>query len=496
MKKLLSVCLLLAILASSLLLNACIFASASAGEASPLSVELVSGKAFSNGVEQASDKTTLGQYFYGWTPIFNSANTTTRVTPFVESGETIEVVGRLSEPSEIGSIVFRTCGGGDRLNGVVVMFSVDGTNWTKGITLQKLGVAANSDVTVPIVGDKTAYSYVKIFKSGKLENETQNAVKGSYLDLYHVRFYREVQSEDQPVKATYQSTVITEPSSNLSKFFDYGNAELCSVSGTAKGNLVIGKFKNPTVINHVYLSYFGASANWTTVKASVDGQTWVPIAEMTGIWANAANPASETIAYMTVSDNTAYNYIMIERKHEYGSGWKAYSIGFGGVEQGIATEEPDTPTQPEPPTSELPTTQPDGPSVPATPSPVWLSGYQRAVNADGSLALRLIGVSENYNVGPVLVKLNCEAADGRTWQFEVSVSDKKLNFSETVDGKEWLVHAEDLDGAYIFFVVLDGIPADLAGFTVSATPVVVVNGETVEGATKTLALINGQFVQQ
>ena len=310
--------------------------------ATPLSVELVSAKAFVNGAEVASDQTNLGQFFYGWTPIFNPNNVTTRVTPFLKENTTIEVVGRFSEPTVISEMVFRTLGGGARLNGVVVMFSADGTNWTQGFTLQNENAPAQSDVKISIPSDPIAYQYVKIFKSGNIQNETLGGVKGNYLDVYHVRFYgASASAQSQIVEAVYESTLTTATSLNLNKFFDYGNADICTVSGAVNPDaLVVGRFEHPTVISDVYIHYYGASANWTKVLASTDGVTWVQIAQMTGMWANAANPAVKTVGHMPVNDTTAYSYIKIERNHNYGSGWKSYSIGFLGTENEEETTEP------------------------------------------------------------------------------------------------------------------------------------------------------------
>ena len=108
-------------------------------ERQPLKVTLLSGKTYLDGGELPSDKANLGQYFYGWTPIFNPSNTSTRVTPFMKANQTVEVIGQLEQPSAISTVVFNNVYKALRLNGVSVSFSVDGVNWVKGFTVQESG---------------------------------------------------------------------------------------------------------------------------------------------------------------------------------------------------------------------------------------------------------------------------------------------------------------------------------------------------------------------
>ena len=469
----------------------------------PLDLELVSGKVFVEGVEQDSNQASLGQYFNGWTPIFDSGNTTTRVTPFLKAKTTIEVVGKLSQPTAITSVVFRTVGGGARLNGVVIMFSQDGVNWTRGITLQKESAPDKSDVEFPIPADTVLYSYVKIFKSGDIQNETQNAVKGNYLDVYHIRFYSEPANTNRIIEASYQQTLTSSSAANVEKFFDFENRDMCTVSGTVSpDDLLIGKFSRPTVISDVFISYFSASSNWTKVEASEDGVNWKQIAQMTGIWGNAASPAEVTLAHMTVSDTTAYSYIRIQRNHAYGSGWKAYSIGFLGEQQGaeVTTEAPTVPSVTDTPAASTAPSITDAPSVPTAPAvtdvitaapsdpnaPVHMRGYQLAVGADGRYAIRLIATTDRMGLSEIGMIISCQAADGRQWSFRVSSDEQLRRISQTVDGVESLILAEELDGAKIYTVTVAGIPADVGSFTLTVTPYAVVGGETLEGTTKTL----------
>lgn len=460
-------------------------AFAADASATPLSVELISAKAFVNGTEVTSDKTNLGQYFDGWSPIFDSSNVTARVTPFLNADTTIEVVGKFSEPTVVSEVVFRTLGGGARLNGVVVMFSIDGTNWTKGITLQNENAPSKKDVKISVPSDSTAYQYVKIFKSGAIQNETLNSVKGNYLDVYHIRFYSaSTVAQSQIIEATYERTLTTATSSNLVKFFDFENTDLCSVSGAVNpDSLVVGQFAHPTVISDVYIRYYGASANWTKVLASTDGVTWVQIAQMTGIWANASNSATKTIAHLPVSDTTAYNYIKIERNHNYGSGWKSYSIGFLGVQD---TEETTDPLDPPTDSTDPPTEPVDPPAVDDSNAPVHMRGYQFATAEDGRYAIRLIATTDSIRTTSVGMRLQCTSDDGRTWSFDVSAKELHKNISEFLNDEERLIHAEDLDGARIFTAVVAGIPVDVGTFTVLVTPYADVKGESVEGTARTV----------
>ena len=371
-----------------------------------------------------------------------------------------------------------------RLNGVSLLFSVDGVNWVKGITLQETG-EGKGDLEYTLPRDDTLYSYVKIFKSGNMADETLGGVKGSYLDLFHVRFYSDSAKANNVIEATYADTLTTEISANLDKFFDFENRELCTVSGSVGPDMVVqGKFAQPTVITDVYLRYFGASANWTSVYASVDGEEWVRIAQMTGIWGNAANPASDAIAHMSVKDSTAYNYVKIERGHSYGSGWKSWAIGFLGTQSGAEVTPPDI-------------HEPNTPDTPVNPpaiedhAPVHLKGFQHGLGRDGRLAIRVVATVDSFQYVNIGMKLECTAPDGRTWSFDAPAKTQVRSITQTVNQVEHLILAEDLDGARIYTAVLAGIPGDVKQLHIKVTPYAAENGETIEGLPKALVIENG-----
>lgn len=474
MKRSLSILLTFAMLVAMLAAFATVPAQA-AGSSDPLSVSFVSAQAYKGGVAEESNTSTLGTYFKGqWKDLFNPNHTSssTRLTAFLEADETVEVIGKLAEPSEITKIVFRVgAKNKSRLCGLVVMFSENGTDWTKGITMQadKDASANWADFPVSLVSDGTKYSYVKLFKSGAHVDESLSGVKGSYVDLLHIRFYDEGDSAKTMIEASYEETLTSATSENLDKFFTVGNRDVAFVSGNIKpDNLVVGKLSHPTVITDLYLSYFGASVNWTKVYGSVDGSSWVEIAQLTGLYGNANNTATDAIAHLEVTNTTAFNYVKIERNHNYGSGWKSYYIGFAGTEM---------------------------------PAPNNNLYYQTKVE-DGKWAVRFITTVDDLSyekVGYEIVATSAALDADRVWDRSTATvysSVMESCIKEGVPVKECR-DAAYFGGNYIFTAVVSQIPVDTYGdITFTVTPYTLVNGAKQYAAATVITFNNGVCVTE
>lgn len=449
MKKILSF-ILTAVMLLSMIPAFAVSASAETAARTPLNVEFVSSTENYHGEETTPKDLSI---------IFNPANAT---RTGLMSTTDIEVIGKLSEPTQITSFVIRSHYYRDRVTGMVVSFSTDGETWTKGYTLQetrtKTGV---EDVEIKTPDDTTKYSYVRISKKALLGDAATNTI---WFDIHHIVFYSETESAPSTVKAVHYKTLTTATSENLDKFFDYSNTTLCGVSGRTKEPLIVGKLDEPTIITDVYISYNAAYMNNTSIEASVDGEAWVEIAKAGGLWGNAGNTASSTIAHLHVSDTNVYKYVRIVRNQEYGS-WNAYSIGFCGT------------VVPEPPSA--------------------VSGYQLAPDGENTYALRIISKVKELDEGVVAqsygMTIRCAAEDGRKWKFTKTTDTLVGSITGKNGDTETTITAESIEDCVGFYTaVIENIPKDIGVFSVSVTPYVRIDGKKNLGVTKTIVMENNK----
>ena len=396
-----------------------------------------------------------------WSTIFDP-NSTTR--HYARTTTDIEIIGQFEQPTQITSVVLRNNYYRNRMVGTVVQFSTDGTNWSVGYTLQEVRDAKDGacDVEIPIPEDGTLYSYVRIYKSVKMDDAKQlyNDANGKYieLDLLRIVFYSEPTTAPNLIEARYEKTVTTNPNENLEKLFTFSNKEHCRVTGkNYPDTLVIGSFDKPTVITDIFLRYDQAYINHTAIEASVDGETWVQIAKASNFWGNASNSAGTTIGHIHVFDENAYSYVRLIRNHNYGE-WHNYSIAFMGEQ------------------------------VEPVIIPVDLAGYQRTAVQDGTYALRLIATSDDTAYTKAGMKLTCSAKNGDTWNFDLPAENFLTSITDRTNGTETTITAESLGGTKLYTAVLEGIPASLGLFSVTATPYVVMDGETFEYASQTIVM--------
>ena len=192
----------------------------------------------------------------------------------------------------------------------------------------------------------------------------------------------------------------------------------------------------------------------------MDGETWTQVAQMTGIFGNVSNTAAKTVVHMTVTDTTAYNYVKVERNHTYGSGWQAYSIGFAGAEQeannGFA--------------------------------------YQTKVEAT-EWALRLVAAVDSLDfdaAGFEIVATGAEISPDKEWDRSTTVVYSSIY--ELPDGEADPVQrdASYIGGQYLYTAVISDISIeDYSEITFSVKPYVVVDGNKVYSAPRTIVLNDG-----
>lgn len=412
----------------------------------PLEVEFVSSTTNTHSDNTVTD----------FSNIFDPAHTG-RI--YARTATDIEIIGKFKEPTQITSVVFRNQFYRKRLNGVTFQFSVDGTNWTIGYTLQEGNDAKNGacDVEIETPADDTLYSYVKIFKSKVLDEGGANE-DWIELDVQHIRFYNDSDNAAQLIEAKYEKTLTAADTVNIEKFFTYSNRENCMVKGNKKPDpLIMGSFEKPTVLTDVFVRYNQAAVNSTYIEASVDGESWTRVAALSYFWGNAKNGASSTVAHVHVTDTNAYNYVRLIRDQGY-SNWNSFSIGFLGTQL-----EPET-------------------------IPVALAGYQRSAVQDGLYAIRIIAAADDTAVTSVGMKLHCAAQNGDTWEFDFPAEELLPSITDYKDGATTAITAEELGGTKLFTAVLEGIPASIGLLSVTATPYAVVEGEKKEYSPKTLVM--------
>ena len=449
MKKILSF-ILTAVMLMSMIPAFAVSTGAEGTTRTPLSVEFVSS------TDNYHDGALID-----FTKVFDTTNSARIAGQFSDN---VEIIGKISEPAQITSFVIRSHYYRERVTGMVVSFSVDGTTWTKGYTLQEVRGATTGveDVEVTTPNDNTKYNYVKISKAIGIGDD--NAGSGKlWFDIHHVAFYSETEMASSTVKVSHRETLTTATSENLDKFFDYSNTTLCSVAGATKEALIVGKLEEPTILTDIYISYDLANAariNHTSVEASVDGETWVEVARARGFWGNSGNAASTAVAHLHVTDTTAYKYVRVVRNQTYGS-WCAYSIGFCGT------------------------------IVPEPPSAV--SGYQLASDGEDMYAIRIISKVNELDEGVTAesygMTVRCAAEDGRKWKF-TKTTDTLVKSIKGNDGDtETTVTAESIEDCEGFYTaVIENIPKDIGLFSISVTPYVRINGKKNIGMTKTIIM--------
>ena len=420
-------------------------------ERTPLKIELVSAS-----TNLHNNTSTV----VNWNGIFDPTSTTRH---YARTSNDIEIVGKFEQPTQVTSVVLRNQFYRSRMNTVVVQFSVDGTNWTIGYTLQEVrdtpDVECDVEITTP--GDDTLYNYIRIFKSKAVgEGSYSDGTKWIELDLQRVVAYNDGSNAKQLIQASTHKITSSDGLTNGDKFFDYYNTKLVQTGGSENpNNLIEGKLDKPTVLSEILVRYDGARMNGTIIKASVDGVTWNTLVTMNGQWGNANNSASQKIGHFHVNDTTAYNYIQIVRNHTlWGGKWQAYSIGFVGEELDVSNN----------------------------------LSYQTKIDAD-AWSLRLISTIDTLNcdaVGFEITATAAELAEAKAW--DRNTTTVYTSICETVNGETVVRDAAYCGGNYIYTAVISGISiADYSAITFTVKPYVVIDGAKVYGATQTLVFNDG-----
>lgn len=422
-------------------------------ERTPLKVEFVSSS--SNVQQGETEPKDLSTVF----------DPTSNVRTGLASSTDVEVIGRLSEPTQITSFVVRSYYYRDRAQGIVVSFSKDGNSWTKGYTMQEVRDVTDGlvDIEIPTPDDTTKYSYVRVSKSALLGDAGTNV---TWFDINFIAFYSEPERAKSTVKAEYQETLTQASTQNLDKLFDYSNTELCEVLGTKTEALVTGKLEHPTIVSDIYLSYTLARANQTAIEGSVNGEDWVQIAKVGGFVGNAQNDAEQTILHIKVEDTTAYKYLRVIRGHKYGGGWHAYSLGIVGT---VVPE-----------------------------APVRVDGFQLSTDGDSHYALRVIAEADEISDGKTAdeygIRISCTDENGKKWRFTKS-TDKLLSYiTEKVGKFEVITSAESMDCSGFYTAEIENIPNDIGLFSISVTPYAMVDGIMKVGETKVIVMDNNTVV--
>ena len=415
----------------------------------PLSVEFVSSTAnVHSGETEPRDLS----------KVFDPTNT---VRTGLACSTDIEIIGRLSEPMQITSFVVRSEYYRNRVNGIVVSFSEDGTSWTKGYTLQEArGVNdGRVDIEIPTPDDTTKYSYVRVSKASLLGDAGENLI---WFDIHFVIFYSEPDRATSTVKANYGETLTQASTQNLDKFFDYSNKELCAVLGGKTEALMTGKLEQPTVVSDIYLSYTLARANHTAIEGSVDGKDWTQLAKVEGFVGNAQNDAAQTILHIKVEDATAYKYLRIVRGHGYSGGWHAYSLGIVGT------------IVPEP--------------------PVRVDGFQLSSDGDSHYALRVVAEADEIYGGGTAdeygIRISCTDENGKKWRFTKTTDTLLSYITEKRGNFEVITSAEALNCMGIYTAEIENIPNDIGLFSISVTPYAMADGKMKIGETKVIVMEN------
>ena len=433
----------------SMLPTLVIDSAAAEGERTPLKVEFVSST--SNIHQGETTPKDLSK-------VFDPTNTT---RTGLQSSTDIEIIGKLSEPTQITSFVVRSHYYKNRAQGIVVSFSEDGTTWTKGYTMQEDRGAKDglTDIEISTPDDATKYSYVRVSKDALLGDAAVGVI---WFDIHFVIFYSEPETAASTVKVTHKETLTQASTQNLDKFFSYSNTDLCAVLGAKAEALMTGKLEQPTVVSDIYISYTLARTNHTSIEGSVDGETWTLLAKAGGFVGNAGNDADQTILHIKVNDTTAYKYLRIVRGHEYSGGWHAYSLGIVGT---VVPE-----------------------------SPVSVDGFQLSTDGESHYALRVVtkaneiyggGIAEEYGI-----RISCTDKSGRKWRFSESTDTLLQSITAKSGNIGTVITAESLDCIGIYTAEIENIPNDIGLFSISVTPYATVDGIMNIGETKVIVMEN------
>ena len=279
-----------------------------------------------------------------------SDNSDSYTADFSRDGKTNYVIGTLRNRTEIRRISFKLWDSNRSVRGTTVEVSNDGVNWTVLSVIPDLrenGVTAETGEFTYQIHLNDSYSYIRLAQNSQLapyEMWTLNTVL-----LYGVESAEE--SNPFPRKFIDADTVrVSYSDSHVVNFneaitpdiiWDTGD-KTTSYTHQAQDELterevfyVAGEFDVPTVITEIV--YYSPASNASRVRtsyfeASVDGETWVRIATLTGI--------SEAYAYsaqlnLVVADDTAYRYIrLVQGEGFYRYYWTVGTVEVKGVGKG------------------------------------------------------------------------------------------------------------------------------------------------------------------
>ena len=259
-------------------------------------------------------------------------------------GKNNYVVGTLQNITDIRKITVKLWDSNRSARGTTVEVSNDGVNWVVLYTLPDLrkdGVTAENGEFTYYVNPNESYSYVRLAQNSLFtayEEWTLNTVL-----LYEIE--ENEQSEPFPrkfidaetVSVTYHDSHVEDNSESVTPDIIWDTSDK-TTSYThklqeEKGTYYIaGKFAAPTVITEIIYHSPASNANRVRTsyfEVSVDGETWVNIATLTG--------SSEAYAYsaklgFVINDDTAYNYIrLVQGENFYKYYWTVGTVEVKGV---------------------------------------------------------------------------------------------------------------------------------------------------------------------
>ena len=265
-------------------------------------------------------------------------------------GKNNYVVGTLQNITDIRKITVKLWDSNRSARGTTVEVSNDGVNWVVLYTLPDLrkdGVTAENGEFTYYVNHSESYSYVRLAQNslftayeewtlntvllyGIEENEQSEPFPRKFIDAetVGVTFYDahvNNNDEDNDENEDKITPAIIWDTSDKTTSYTHMPPE-----GITEREVfyIAGKFAASTVITEII--YYSPASNANRVRTSyfevsVDGETWVNVAQLTGTSSAYANSARiSTIIF----DDTAYNYIRLVQ----GAGFYTYPWTVGTVE--------------------------------------------------------------------------------------------------------------------------------------------------------------------
>ena len=395
-----------------------------------------------------------------WALAWNSSNTT-RVVGQID--EDFYVIGKFDAPTRVTDLTLCISYYSARCNGINISLSVDGTDWVDVATVMNRNFNQNEGkihISTPAAGD-TKYEYVKVWRKVDTHN---GAVVSMWVDFMWIAFYDNSASDGKAFVEVEHVSAASTAQTGIGNVWDFSNTSTYKVTGTAKGEVLRGKFEYPTVLSDIYIKKEDASAhmNHTAIEASVDGENWVEIVKISSDNMNTMNLGK--VLHVSVSDTTMYNYVRVIRNQSY-SYWYAIGIGFYGEEHPEAVER------------------------------VEARGFQRTTAVGDTYSLRFICSVDSTEYTDIGMKISCNSENGGKWDFDVKADTLLEGISEKKNGEDNHLSAEQIGGVALYAAVIENVPVDIGFFSADITPYYTVDGVKKEGKTKTVVMKNSDVVK-